>query len=92
MQSLRDVDWDALAWALPTGTGWELRAGEDLVARLRLTSPTTITAEAEALEGQWRLTLTGIMARKLIVHDAAAPGGPPLLEVRPTLRHAWSLP
>ena len=92
MQSLRDVDWDALAWALPTGTGWELRAGEDLVARLRLTSPTTITAEAEALEGQWRLTLTGILARKLTVHDAATPSGPPLLEVRPTLRHAWSLP
>ena len=92
MQSLRDVDWDALEWAPAAGRGWELRAGKELVARLRFIAPATLTAEAEATEGQWRLALTGMMLRKLTVHEAAAPGGPPLMAVRPNLRHIWTLP
>jgi hypothetical protein len=92
MTPLRDADWDALEWAGAAGTAWELHAGEALVARLRFIAPATLTAEAEATEGQWRLTLTGMMLRKLTVREAAAPSGPPLLQTRPTLRHTWVLP
>jgi hypothetical protein len=66
--------------------------GEERVARLRMTSSDILAAEAEAAEGQWRLTLTGLIARKLTVDDAAAPGGPPLLEAHRNLRHIWTVP
>jgi hypothetical protein len=95
MQPLHDVAWRTVAWALPAGMTWELRAGEQgeqLVARLRMTSSNILAAEAEAPEGQWRLTLTGLIARKLTVYDAAVPGGLPLLEAHRNLRHSWTVP
>jgi hypothetical protein len=80
-----------LEWT-PGSDGWTLRAGEDLVASLRLTSLATETAEAQTAERQWHFTVTGMVSRKLTVHDAGAPDGPVLLEVRRNLRHVWTVP
>ncbi|HEV2235161.1 MAG TPA: hypothetical protein VGR57_00740 [Ktedonobacterales bacterium] len=94
MKSLRDVDWRVLEWAKVAGWTWELRASEELVARLRLTDPVTLTeaAAAEAAEGQWLLTLTGLMVRKLTVREAAAPSDPPIMKAYRSLRHSWTFP
>jgi hypothetical protein len=79
-------------WASSSDGTFELRTGEALLARisLHIAVPTT-TARVATSRAQWDLALSGLVIRRLTVHEAETPDGPALLEVRPDWRHRWSL-